>query len=638
MGVPGGFVGVDVFFVISGFLITGNLARDIEAGRFSFGRFLLKRTRRLMPTMLLVVAVTILLASLLMIPADREDMAASGLASLFYVANVYFWKDAGYFSETATLEPFLHMWSLAVEEQFYLAFPPALVLLCALGLWRHRLPLLLLGSLLSFALAALMLAERENAVFYLLPFRMWEFGAGALLALLPRHLWERVPAAPGMGLGLVLVLLPCFVYSETTLFPGIAAAPPVLGTVLLIACGGRTDNIVSRALTAWPARQTGRVSYAFYLWHWPVVVFLLYGSVEGMSPLLGLWGILISLGLAVPTTILFEEPLREGRFLGRTRSFLGTGALSALGLVLLAGEMVRTGGAFGRPPSSDVIRLSADVRDPEARACHFVTPERIRTGKLCALGAQGTGERFILLGDSHAHAIRQGVDRAGALAGFSGWQATYPGLNILPTGGFRGREGGPAYLRELAEFAKSRGVDRVLVHAYWLNVIAGETYRHSGLPLSSYEDGSDLRKEPGFVAAAFREMSELFPDADIYILGDVPSGRELHALDHARAAAVPWRQKDLFLPDAERLRQREATEPPLRAAAGASERIHFVRLDDVLCPDGMDCHMAEDGVRLYRDGDHLTEDAARLLVDRLGDAFEENAELPDVTAFVAPGG
>jgi peptidoglycan/LPS O-acetylase OafA/YrhL len=274
-GFTGGFVGVDIFFVISGFLITTIIHRELAEGRFSILRFYERRARRILPALFAVTVASLVAGWFLLTPADYDQMGQSILSALLFVSNMWFWQNSGgYFDGGTDYLPMLHTWSLAVEEQFYIFFP---LLLMALYRFARRLlvPAILVLVIGSLILAAWATPHMPSASFYLLPTRIWELGMGALLALglvrteAPRVLRETIGA-----LGLVCVLVPVFLYDSTTEFPGLAALPPVLGAAALIWAGTVGPVMASRLLSLRPMVWIGLISYSLYLWHWPVMAFV----------------------------------------------------------------------------------------------------------------------------------------------------------------------------------------------------------------------------------------------------------------------------------------------------------------------------------------------------------------------------
>ncbi len=300
--VPGGFVGVDVFFVISGFLITGQIAAELDDGRFSLATFWDRRVRRIWPAAWAVTCAVLAVGWLLLTPIDYVTTAGDAMAQALMLANVHFWKNVahGYFAPSSDSRPLLHMWSLAVEEQFYLFFP--LLMMACWRLGRNRCAWLLgILAMASFALSVAWLPSQQKAVFYLLPFRAWELLLGSLVALVSARPWriaedqsEIVPrlalsqllAEAGSMLGLCMILGCCLFYTKNTAFPAAAAVPPCLGAVLIIAacCSpSRRSPIGNQLLSLQPLPMIGKVSYSLYLWHWPVLAFMRYCVAEPSS-------------------------------------------------------------------------------------------------------------------------------------------------------------------------------------------------------------------------------------------------------------------------------------------------------------------------------------------------------------------
>ncbi|MFN3470721.1 MAG: acyltransferase family protein, partial [Novosphingobium sp.] len=395
-GFSGGFVGVDVFFVISGFLITGIIAREIDEGRFSLLRFYERRARRILPALLLMIAVVLGAAALFYLPADFAGVPRSALMTLLFMANAWFFTQTGYFGGPADSMPLLHCWSLAVEEQFYLAFP-FLLWACARFAPHYRARALVLAALLSFAIAFAKQADTDGFAFYLLPARAWELLAGSLLALhLPGRTgsqrWSEVLAL----LGLLLIAGAVLLYDRSTVFPGVSALAPVGGAALLIrhAPGTMTGRLLSTRLLV----GTGLISYSLYLWHWPIIVFADYLTDAPQGPVFKAALIAASFLAAWASWRFVERPFRDPRRFGQRRIFQlalgGMGAIAAIALTL-----VPLGGWPSRFPV-EVSRL--------AQAAHDISPKRGRclldeTGgdhPDCILGAP-VAPTAVIWGDSH---------------------------------------------------------------------------------------------------------------------------------------------------------------------------------------------------------------------------------------------
>lgn len=314
--IPGGYVGVDVFFVISGFLITRILYRDVSAGDFSFKRFYSRRIRRLAPALIAVLLVTFVAACFFLTPNFLERFSGALIASVFSVSNIFFWLESGYFDASADLKPVLHTWSLSVEEQFYFVWP-ALLFLCAGRSRKILFVLFVVLGLISLMAARWFTVKDPTASFFLMPFRVYEFAIGAALAMVPvisLHSARPLPNALRELMcvsGLALIAYSVFIFDKTTPFPDVYALVPCVGAALLIAGG-------SAQVTGWALRNPvsvwlGKISYSLYLVHWPIVV--LYKHITFEDVVVGKTRIallILTLLAAVALYYLVENRFRYG--------------------------------------------------------------------------------------------------------------------------------------------------------------------------------------------------------------------------------------------------------------------------------------------------------------------------------------
>ena len=280
-GLPGGYVGVDVFFVISGYLITGILLSDLQGRRLSLLDFYARRFRRILPPLLVVIGTSLLVGWVCLLPDDLRELSKEACASAVYVLNFLLWHESGYFDAGASAKPLLHLWSLAIEEQFYLVWPAFLLL----ANWcRRRTDLGILAILLASFLVNLITIQGDQAVAFYSPLsRLWELAAGGLLVQLEMarngtHLETYAAKAKSIALrgglsivGLVLILGAATLYNSELKFPGYFAVIPVLGAVLVLA-GGAQAWLNRTVLACRPMVHVGKRSYSLYLWHWPVLV------------------------------------------------------------------------------------------------------------------------------------------------------------------------------------------------------------------------------------------------------------------------------------------------------------------------------------------------------------------------------
>lgn len=410
--VRGGFLGVDVFFVLSGFLITGILARDMIAGSFTLSGFYERRVRRILPALVVVTLASLAAAWILMTPSQMKDFSQSIVATGIFSSNIYFWLTSDYFSPDSGVLPMIHTWSLAVEEQFYLVFPLVFVLL-----WRRGLvlPVLVAALLVGLAVAEIMAQSAPKAAFYLLPARAWELLAGGIAGYLAvRHglpdgesgpaFWRylgRNRNALAWG-GLVVLGVSLVFFPHGLPVPGLALVPPVAGTVILLLCA-RPGGRVHRGLTRPVLVGVGLVSYSAYLWHQPVFAFARLAQVDPPSPVQMAGLCFLVLGLAWASWRLVEQPFR-GRAVpfGPVAWGLG-GATAAMVLVGLAGHLT---GGLGKwrfdPPVLEALNSAS--ASPMRDRCHSKQPE-----VACAYFGGGDVS-WVVFGDSH------GVELAYALA------------------------------------------------------------------------------------------------------------------------------------------------------------------------------------------------------------------------------
>ncbi|MEO0550716.1 MAG: acyltransferase family protein [Pseudomonadota bacterium] len=314
---PGGFIGVDVFFVISGFLITTILYTDIEAGQLSFAKFYQRRISRLFPMILIVSVATLIAASIIYSAQDFASAGINFVAAVLSVANIKFLLQGNYFELSPDAQPFLHFWSLSVEEQFYLVFPP---LLWAMHRWARKYLLTLIAAMtiVSFIACVLLTFRSPSAAFYLLPTRAWELGVGGLIGILMVRNQLSVPSALARWLpllGVVLILVTSLLLHESMGFPGYMAALPVVGTAAILIGCLNGPYVGYNVLAAAPMVALGKLSYSLYLWHWPVFSMTDYALFTQSDELRYAIKIGLSFGLTLLTYYVIENPTR--RFFNR---------------------------------------------------------------------------------------------------------------------------------------------------------------------------------------------------------------------------------------------------------------------------------------------------------------------------------
>ena len=421
--IPGnraGFIGVDVFFVISGYLITSILTRQLNDGSFSLASFYVARVRRLAPALFATLLLTLAAGAALLFPGDIEELARQVLASQLYVANFYFWKNVNYFGLGSDSVFLLHMWSLAVEEQFYLIYPLAI---WAIHRYRPRwlAAALALGLMASFALNVAFVGRKPEAAFYLLPTRAWELLAGALVVLAASRPRSRATdeAAGYVGVGLLVIAVGC--YRTDFSFPGYFALLPVVSAGGLLLSGASRSTWISRALARPEVTYIGKISYPLYLVHWPINVFAQRWLNEQYDLKWRLAMFAMSLLLAAFLYHFVESPVRRRRLMMLDKVLL-RGYAAALAATLLMFALVEQTNGLPRRFPPEVIRLAGFVDDksPPLAECEFAGKPLQRDADFCAIGAPGHKATWLVYGDSHAWAAHAAFDKWLALKGVAG--------------------------------------------------------------------------------------------------------------------------------------------------------------------------------------------------------------------------
>jgi peptidoglycan/LPS O-acetylase OafA/YrhL len=604
--VPGGFVGVDVFFVISGFVITSMLQREWETtGRIRFGAFYLRRFKRLTPALAVVVAVTAIVSALVLSPLGaQQTVAETGVGAMFLVANgVIAGNTGGYFDAPAAANPLLHTWTLSVEEQFYLVFPALLALgwYLAPASWRRRLaPGMTVGvvAAVSFGLALLGSTASWPLGFYGPLTRAWEFALGALLALTATKVVPRsrsVTLSVGLG-GVGLLAASLWLISDKTPFPGAWTLLPVVATLLLIWIGTATDaNVVTRVLGVRPLVKVGDWSYSIYLCHWPFIVFavLLWPNVPHVR--------LLAAGLAfapaLASYVWVERPLRALQALTwrRLALLVATVIISPM-LVAEAMGSVATHYWTPRYESGDMpIANHGDIGQAAwfayMRATfHPCTPNDIRERAVkfdgvarCQQSKLGPDVSVAVIGDSHAEQLFLGL--ADALPRENVVYYIVDDALVTTDADFE---------RIVRRVAAQRSITTVVVSAFW-----HDRGVHGAQLLLTLETLSAAGKS-------------------IFVTDDLP----FFSFDPFECK---YRQA-LFLPtdcstDAGKFRRDYARYyPELLATVRRVPRAHMLNTARYFCGKST-CDMARNGLLLYRDYDHLNINGSRFVAKRMLDDY-----------------
>ncbi|MNB83082.1 O-acetyltransferase OatA [compost metagenome] len=618
-GFTGGFVGVDVFFVISGYLITSIIWNQRQAGQFSFVDFWARRARRILPALFAMIIAVLAVGWFLLAPKDYEELGRSVRYQVMFVSNILFMRQDGYFDVASDLKPLLHTWSLAVEEQFYIVFPLLLTLLSSrLKHWRLALFSVLL---LSFGLSVWAVAHHPEKAFFLLPMRAWELLAGAMLAVAPKSAWRLKPmAAQWLSLlGMLLILLAVFGYDKATPFPGVAALLPVPGVVLLILANGHRETWVGQFLSSRIMVGLGLISYSWYLWHWPVFVFSSYASVGETSVFDSVGLILLTLLLGYLSWKFVETPFRERRLLAGRRQILLAGACGVL-VLGLAGQALRwTDGLPWR--LSDQALQYAKGREwrPELMAC--LADDKTPDDKLfCRYGAQNRLPPALVWGDSHATALIPVFDEGAKAHGVNVMLASSAGC--LPVAGLEHDARCARFNRRVEQALKPQAVSDVVLVAHWSLYLYGDAKGDLGHVLKNPDGHYDRAIAEQRLADGLRtRVAQLRAGGHrVWLVKEAPLQAFSPPYRLTRLAMLARPVDDVGLALAEH-HKRQAFISQLFAQLAQDPAVQVVDPAPRLCDASGLCRAERGGYSLYTDDNHLSEVGARFVAPILEPLF-----------------
>ncbi|MGE8188084.1 acyltransferase family protein [Pseudomonas sp. NPDC086278] len=620
-GFTGGFVGVDIFFVISGYLITSIIWNQRQAGRFSFADFWARRARRILPALFVMIIAVLAVGWFLLAPKDYEELGRSVRYQVMFVSNILFMRQDGYFDVASDLKPLLHTWSLAVEEQFYIVFPLLLTVLASrLKHWR----LALFGVLLvSFGLSVWAVVHHPEKAFFLLPMRAWELLAGAMLAVAPRSQWRLTQAGAQLisAVGAGLILLAVFCYDKSTPFPGAAALLPTLGVVALIWSNGHRQTLVGGLLASRVLVGVGLISYSWYLWHWPVFVFASYASVDEPGPFdIGAL-ILLSLVLGYLSWRFVETPFRERRLLAGRRQILIAAGVGVL-VLGLAGQALRwTDGlparlsaqalqyAKGKEWRPELMRCLADDKTPDDKLfCHYGTPAP-------------TASKALVWGDSHATALIPVFDDGARKHGVSVILASSPGC--IPVEGLEYDKTCARFNRRVESALEPQAVGDVVLVARWSLYLYGDVKGDLGHVLRDSRGHYDRADAEQRLADGLRATVRQLRDGGhrVWLVKEAPLQQFSPPYRLSRLAMLHRPTDGEGLAVAEHFKRQAFISQLFAQIAAANSGVTVIDPAPLLCADGGLCRTELDGHSLYTDDNHLSEVGARFIAPMLDPLF-----------------
>ncbi len=634
---PGGFVGVDLFFVISGYLITKIIQRDLEQHRFSVMKFYQRRIRRIFPALFLVFLVSACVGLYLFPPLELQGLGKSIIAAAAFCSNIFFYRHSGYFDTSSLLEPLLHTWTLSVEEQFYIFWPLMLAVLSTRSLSKHKFSSVLVILTGSLLLSAYWVTHLPNAAFYLLPSRAWELALGAILSIAPfPRILARMPrpvADIASLLGLAMIVIPIASYDASIPFPGLAAIVPCLGAAFVVAAGEGGSSLGGRILSLRPLVWVGLISYSLYLWHWPVLVFARVIFLGELS----LWQRMASVTLIFAVSWLswrfVESPFRDPQIMsGQPRTYVIGGLVMTALFIVIGFVLFHSGGFPNRSP--DVARWVAS-QEQDAKSSLFNSPclawkETIPPAEGCLLGSTNTALPYniVLWGDSHAAHLAPAFVGIGVHLGLMSRQITKAGcppllgIRFLPVS--RMTIDCPAFNDSAIKALLGNQRVRVIVlAARWIHLADGTGAR----PISGeYQNKNESRQI--FIAALHRTIETIVESGrEVIIVGQVPSPEFNPITCVARARFNHWDESPCLSMPAKASAEGEAlVNQALNAAIGTTPSVRVIHPFDVLCSK-QTCQLVSNGRPLFWDETHLSDAGARLIGGSIEESISSSARI-----------
>ncbi|MEQ8693118.1 MAG: acyltransferase family protein [Pseudomonadales bacterium] len=609
----GGYIGVDVFFVVSGYLITGVILSDLERKKFEISGFLVRRLRRLYPALAAVLGLATIPGLFILLPEAAEDLGEGMATSAVFLSNFLYFTEDGYFEGPSKLKFYIHTWSLAIEEQFYLLFPLVLMVL------HKRLRPYLLVAVLGLLAISLLISQTQveaasRGAYFLLPSRAWELLVGASLALFVRDrkmAFATLMANCAFVVGMGLILASALVLTESTPFPGIYAFPACVGTALCILSG--TQSSLSLPLKSGLLFGLGQISYSLYLWHWPVFVYRDYIFPMGDAVLPTIAAIALATVLATLSWRYIERPFRGAKGALTNRRFVALCGVSCASIVAMGLFLDQTNGFAGRIPDKIADKLDvANLASQTDRSCVGIDPERLSAESLCRLGVAGE-PTFILWGDSHAASIAPVVNRIAIDRGISGYNgvaygcAPLLGVDKVP---FDPKRPCKTFNAAILDVIKAANISDVILFARWATHAEGSGFGHEGgrqtLLSAGNVTATNTRENRLVFKQAFsdtlRTLNELGIEPVILLSTPVPGFHVPQAFFVRSQLGMPF--EPLAINQVAHSQRQAAVHAAIDALRG-KYRFKAIATESLFCTDGT-CATIIDDVPLYSDHNHLS--------------------------------
>ena len=636
---PGGFVGVDVFFVISGYLITQIIERELKERRFSVLVFYQRRIRRIFPALFVMFAVSTLIACFFLPPVELQDFGKSLLASSAFSSNILFFRQSGYFATQAEFKPLLHTWTLSLEEQFYVIWPLLLSVLSIQARLKWKVPTTLFIIFGTFTLSAFLVTTKPDAAFYLLPSRAWELALGALLCFQPISgilaRLSRTTASVASLAGILLLVGTVVTYDKLTPFPGFAALLPCLGAALIIAAGEGGESHGGKLLSLRPFVWVGLISYSLYLWHWPILVFGHLIANHKLNEIERSILLAITFLAAWLSWRFVETPFRNPSFgKSASRTWVIAGLIVSALFVAIGAVFVRFDGLPSR--GAEVVSLARELESQEKTLQE--SPCLARAASIppvdgCLLGIQSPAAEIVLWGDSHAAHLAPALNEVSQRLGVTAREITkagcppIPETRIVPLNEMR--VGCLEFNQSaLAAVLADKRIRVVVLAARWDVFANGELLLSPDGVRSAFSDSRQL-----FIDKLRKLFATLLESGrKVIVVGQVPlpPSELVSCITRAR-----FNGRDENICSINEFNERETSETLVNeilavAVAHHESEIQIVHPYNLLCRDRK-CEVEADGKLLYIDDSHLSHNGARLLENALENGIASALALPKIT-------
>ncbi len=600
---PGGFIGVDIFFVISGYLIIDIVRNQLADGKFSLFDFMSRRVRRIFPAAFTTVFFTLLAGWFLLGPYDYQELARSARYNVLFSANHFFWMQDGYWDTASQLKPLLHTWSLAVEEQFYFLLP---LFMIATFRFREniRLLLMLLIALASFIASVWSVEHAPSSAYFLLHSRAWEILIGGLLTYIPKNTGSKPWLSELIGgAGLLTIIALFFVYDHKMPFPGFAGLAPTLATAALI--WGGPYNLGSRLLSAKIMVYFGRMTYSWYLIHWPLIAYANYWYGDDLTLSQTVAILLASFVLAHFSRKYVEESVLKKKIFKTNKSLIST-AICLVLLTLMVVQTIKVHEGFPeRLPKLSQQYHSARIRSAEVKRCSAVSAEQVDKNQLCRLGKKVLQDtpQYITWGDSHNASLLPLYDSLADDYGIAGWHAAR--IACPPLLGLQWKKNPEcnAFNAAMLETIKKNHIANVVLASRWTLPINGDDKGEMPLLL---EPPQGMTKETYYQQLLEKTIADIrATGARVWIVKQVPT-HPFEPPKHLAVLAMKGKNTVGLGKSFALHMQQVAFVNSIFDRAIKDPGVNLIDPVPLFCSDKIVCRTENDGWSLYRDDHHVS--------------------------------